>query len=275
MRISPSRHELEFGESLTWRPPTLAARFYVWDKTPAFSRSGDYGTDGGAAPRWVQVAGYDIASDVPIVIAEQETTFTLSVAGVTATWEIVAGAFDGFDPELAMITALDADGLVLTIDRYSMPNPESSAGATIAGARAGVLAIAAQCPLRARRDRARARIGPIRNGCRDDGYRSVRSASRRVPSAHRVVRTGSRRQRDSARGILVTAKARSPLLAAVVRAKAPIPPVRAPAKRKIDRQDFEQALSKIVELEERIKVLEEGPRGTAPRLGVVGRVEQA
>ena len=72
----------------------------------------------------------------------------------------------------------------------------------------------------------------------------------------------------------MTAKARSPLLAAVVRAKAPIPPVRAPAKRKIDRQDFENACSKIIELEDRIKVLE-GRRGTAPRLGVVGRVEQA
>ena len=72
----------------------------------------------------------------------------------------------------------------------------------------------------------------------------------------------------------MTARARSPLLAAAVRAKVPIPPVRAPAKRKINRQDFEQALSKIIELEERIKVLE-GPRGTAPRLGVVGRVEQA
>ena len=132
MRISPSRHELEFGEGLTWLPPALAARFYVWDKTPAFSRADDSGTDGGAAPRWVQVAGYDIAGDAAIEITGQETTFELSVLGVTATWAIIAGAFDGFDPELAMITALDADGLVLTIDRYSMPNPESSAAATIA-----------------------------------------------------------------------------------------------------------------------------------------------
>ena len=132
MRISPSRHEIEFGEGLTWLPPALAASFYVFDKTPAFSRADDSGTAGGAAPRWVQVAGFDIAGDVPIDITGQETTFSLSARGVTATWAIVAAAFDGFDPELAMITALDADGLVLTIDRYSMPNPESSAAATIA-----------------------------------------------------------------------------------------------------------------------------------------------
>ena len=123
MRIKPKRHELEFGEGLTWLPPALTARFYVWDKVPAFSTS---------APRWVQVAGYDIAADFPIDIADQETPFSLSLLGVTATWAIVSAAFDGFDPELAMITALDADGLVVSIDRYSMPNPESSAAATIA-----------------------------------------------------------------------------------------------------------------------------------------------
>ena len=73
----------------------------------------------------------------------------------------------------------------------------------------------------------------------------------------------------------MTARARSPLLAAVVRTKVPIPLARAPAERKIDRQNFENACSKLTDLEERIKVLE-GRRGTpAPRLGVVGRVEQA
>ena len=59
MRISPRRHELEFGEGLTWLPPAQTRGFFVWDKTPAFSRADDGGTDGGAAPRWVQVAGYD------------------------------------------------------------------------------------------------------------------------------------------------------------------------------------------------------------------------
>ena len=239
MRISPSRHELEFGEGLTWLPPALAARFYVWDKTPAFSRADDSGTDGGAAPRWVQVAGYDIAGDAAIEITGQETTFELSVLGVTATWAIIAGAFDGFDPELAMITALDADGLVLTIESVQHAEPGIERGRDHRGTRAGVLAIASQCPLRARRDRARARQFARRNGGRTDGYRGIRSASRRVPSAHRVVRTGSKRQRDPAIGDVVTARARSPLLAAAVRAKVPIPPVRAPAKRKINRQDFE------------------------------------
>ena len=123
MRISPKRHELEFGEGLVWTPPDLAESFYVWDKTA----SGE-----SLAPRWIQVAGFDLLTDTPIVIEGQASTFTIDAGGVTASWETVAGAFDGHDPELAMITAGDAQGRAMSIDRYSVPNPESSAAATIA-----------------------------------------------------------------------------------------------------------------------------------------------
>ena len=135
MRITPSRHELEFGEGLSWSPPEGAARYHVWGKTPAFSHADDpAGTSGagGAAPRWRQLAGYDVAGDAPIAVAGQATTLTLGLDGVTATWEIVAAAFDGLDPELALITALDARGGAISIDRYTLPVPESTGAATIA-----------------------------------------------------------------------------------------------------------------------------------------------
>ena len=124
MRIAPKRHELEFGEGLAWAPPAGAARFFVWDKTEAFS--------GTAAPRWLQVAGYDLLTDQPIVISEQASSFTLSGAGVEATWGTIAAAGDGYDPEFALITSEDATGHATSIDRYSVPVPESSAAATIA-----------------------------------------------------------------------------------------------------------------------------------------------
>ena len=136
---------------------------------------------GTSAPRWVQVAGYDIAADFPIDIADQETPFSLSLLGVTATWAIVSASFDGFDPELAMITALDADGLVVSIDRYSMPNPESSAAATIAAQERSYL----QALLNTRSAVADSG-GFARQGrsvrhlylYRDHGHRHARSASR-------------------------------------------------------------------------------------------------
>ena len=123
MRITPSRHELEFGEGLAWSPPALASRFYVWDKTEAFS---------GTAPRWLQVGGYDIENGAQIIVQGQATVLTVSAGGVVATWATIAALHDGFDPELAMITALDAQGRPVSIDRYSVPVPESSAAATIA-----------------------------------------------------------------------------------------------------------------------------------------------
>ena len=128
MRISPSRHELEFGEGLTWAPPALAARFYLWGKTAAFSSL----KSEGAAPTWQQVAGFDIDGDVPIVIDGRLTTFTITVGGVVADWATIAALFDGHDPELAMVTAADSQGRAISIDRYSLPNPESSSAATIA-----------------------------------------------------------------------------------------------------------------------------------------------
>ena len=123
MRITPSRHSLEFGENLIWAPPAAAARFHVWDKTEA---------DGAQAPRWIQVAGWDITGDAPIPAPSQSTPFAVSAAGVAAPWEIIAAATGGYDPEIAMITALDAQGRPVSIDRYSVPVPESSAAATIA-----------------------------------------------------------------------------------------------------------------------------------------------
>ena len=135
MRIHPSRHELDFGEGLAWTPPAGTSRYHVWGKTPAFSASTDPEagrTAGGAAPRWRQLAGYDVENDAALAVAGGVSTLTLAAGGVTATWEVLAALFDGLDPELAMITALDASGRAVSIDRYALPAPESTAAATIA-----------------------------------------------------------------------------------------------------------------------------------------------
>ena len=128
MRISPSRHELEFGEGIEWAPPDGAARFYLWHKGASFSR-----TDPELAPPvWRQVAGWDIDGDAPIPFPDVGTDYTVSATGVVASWSTVLAGFDGHDPELAMITALDAGGRAQTIDRFALPNPESTGASTIA-----------------------------------------------------------------------------------------------------------------------------------------------
>lgn len=120
--VIPRLHRLEFGEGLAWTPPAGAARFIVWAKTAAAD----------AAPRWLQVAGYDVANDAPIAIAGQSTALAVAAAGVTGDWETLVGLFDGYDAQVAMITAQDAQGRPMTMDRYSLPAPNSTDAATIA-----------------------------------------------------------------------------------------------------------------------------------------------
>ena len=139
------------------------------------------------------------------------------------------------------------------------------------GARAGVLAIAAQCPLRARRDRAREK-SVRQTGRRSNGWISRYSIGE-SPSAERASR-GSNRQPPATRfregnsgdrqgeGSACGARQGADSARGACYGEAQNRP-----------QDFENVCAKLIELEERIKVLE--GRGTPPRLGVVGRIEGA
>ena len=119
--VIPRLHRLDFGEGLSWTPPAGAARFIVWAKTAAAD----------AAPRWLQVAGYDVANDTPIAVTGQSTTLAVASTGVTGDWQTLVGLFDGYDPQVVMVTAQDAQGRPMTMDRYSLPAPKSTDAATI------------------------------------------------------------------------------------------------------------------------------------------------
>ena len=203
MRITPSRHELEFGEGLSWSPPALASRFFIWDKTEAFS--------GSAAPRWLQVAGFDIENGAPIIVQGQSTALTVSADGVAATWETIAAAGDGYDPEFLLITAQDAHGRPVSIDRYSVPVPESSAAATVAAQERAYL----QSLLTTRSNVAAS--GGFAKQEDPSGTNTelmdLSTLDRRVAEdqgADRVVRTGGRGQCDGEDGDVVSAAAPAP-----------------------------------------------------------------
>ena len=99
-----------------------AACFIVWAKTVAAD----------AAPRWLQVAGYDAANDTPIAVTGQSTALAVASTGVTGDWQTLVGLFDGYNPQVVMVTAQDAQGRPMTMDRYSLPAPNSTDAATIA-----------------------------------------------------------------------------------------------------------------------------------------------
>ena len=142
--INPSRHSVEFGESVTWRPPAGASRFFVWEKRSRQALP-DMELEEIEAPRWIQVAGYDLEADAALTIdgprgsPSPTTEFTLDQDGASADWPHLIAIGTRFDPEVAMITANDADGRALSIDRYALPLPNSTDAATIAAQERQVL----------------------------------------------------------------------------------------------------------------------------------------
>ena len=141
MRATPTLHEIDFGESIAWVPPDGAARFHVWTKTDAYSWFDDKDpsdmTYGGTAPRWTQVAGFDVengaALDIDVnVSVKPGPTFDVGAAGVVVDWQSALVLFGGYDPDVLMVTAMTADAKVMSIDRYRLPSPNSTDAATIA-----------------------------------------------------------------------------------------------------------------------------------------------
>ena len=138
MRITPSRHELEFGERLTWTPPAGAASFGVWLKGPAYTYQNDDTGEvqlrayGGDAPTWVQVAGYDIAGDVALDVDGVPIGIAPTAGGLIVEWNSLIALTDGFDPEPLQVVAYDADVRAVAIDRWALPQPSSTAAAVIA-----------------------------------------------------------------------------------------------------------------------------------------------
>ena len=122
MSITPSRHELQFGEGFSWAPPPETVTYYVWAKRDAAA----------GAPRWAQVMGANVVNETVIAIDGESTPLTLAPSGVVADWARVVSLFDGYDPEVAMITALNAGERLLSIDIYAMPRPNDTDAATIA-----------------------------------------------------------------------------------------------------------------------------------------------
>ena len=137
MRITPKRHDLEFGERLSWTPPAGASSFSVWVKSPAYTspessaEQADGRAYGGPAPTWVQVGGYDIDGDVALDV-DNTMALAVGVTGLIVEWDALLHLGDGFDPEPIQVVAYDVDVRAISIDRWALPHPSSTAAAVIA-----------------------------------------------------------------------------------------------------------------------------------------------
>ena len=130
-RVTPERHQIDFGEPLAWTPPAATGAFYVWSKI----------ADADAAMRWRRLAGWDVANGAPIVIADAPTGvgLQLTAPAVSLDWPALLALFDGFDNEILQITAHDGDGAMLSRDVYLLPPPTATNAATIAAQERRVL----------------------------------------------------------------------------------------------------------------------------------------
>ena len=123
-RARTYRRNIDFGESLAWTPPADAAEFYLWGKI------GD--TD--SAIRWRRTAGWNIANAAAIDLPEAPHQYTITLTGpqIALGWTELQTMFDGFDSEIAQVTAHGADDALLSRDVYHIPTPSSTNAATIA-----------------------------------------------------------------------------------------------------------------------------------------------
>ena len=128
MNVCPMRHSVNFGEMVRWVPLPAAARFFVWRRVTA----------AGAAPTWVQVSGWNLnnQSRIDIALASEHAhllpTVQPSQTGVLVAWQGLISIFDGFNPEVLMVTAERLDASLLSMDRYRLPSPNSTDAETIA-----------------------------------------------------------------------------------------------------------------------------------------------
>ena len=128
-RATTYRHDIDFGESLRWRPPAGTAEFFVWAK-----KSAD-----GSAMRWKRVAGYSVVSAGPITVPESTGAIQIPDARLDLDWGDLLLTFDGFDPEILQVTAHGADARVMSVDVFTLPAPTSTNPAAIAAQERRVL----------------------------------------------------------------------------------------------------------------------------------------
>ena len=127
MSVTPTRHFIDYGERLVWEPPAGTAEFYVWQK-----RTAD-----GSAMRWRRVGGYSIANGAPVFVPEGD--FPVPTPSLDVDWAGLLQLFDGWDNEVAQVTAHGADGRLISADTYRLPAPTSTNAAAIAAQERRVL----------------------------------------------------------------------------------------------------------------------------------------
>ena len=130
MNVSPTRHNIEFGESFLWVPPPGTAAFFVWAK-----RSPD-----AASPRWAQVAGYNVATSLADRPPRRGDNALPGARGrrrfvVFAPRQFRRLRSRGRDGDRAGTPP----GRVISIDRYALPAPNATDAGTIAAQERRVL----------------------------------------------------------------------------------------------------------------------------------------
>ena len=127
--MTTTHHQIDFGESLRWEPPTGTAEFFVWGKRTADN----------SIMRWRRVAGYSLVTGMKVTVPEASGVIAIPNGRIDMVWSDLLIVFDGFDPELFQVTAHDEDMRIISKDFYSIPAPTSVNPASIAAQERRVL----------------------------------------------------------------------------------------------------------------------------------------
>ena len=127
--MTTTHHQIDFGESLRWEPSDGVSQFFVWGKRTADN----------SIMRWKRVAGYNVETGMRVTVPESSGNIIIPSGRIDMVWSDLLIVFDGFDPELFLISAHDADMRVISKDVYSIPAPTSTNSSSIASQERKVL----------------------------------------------------------------------------------------------------------------------------------------
>ena len=127
--MTTTHHQIDFGESLRWEPSDGVSQFFVWGKRTADN----------SIMRWKRVAGYNVETGMRVTVPESSGNIIIPSGRIDMVWSDLLIVFDGFDPELFLISAHDADMRVISKDVYSIPAPTSINAASCAAQERRVL----------------------------------------------------------------------------------------------------------------------------------------
>ncbi len=126
--MNSSRINISYGETLQWTTPAGASRYLIWAKSSADDIS----------PRWVRISGFDITANAPLTVPNG-VPLSLGASGFSLSWEELLDRYTGFDNQVLLVTAHDADGGQIEKSVIALPASNATDASQIASEERRVL----------------------------------------------------------------------------------------------------------------------------------------